>query len=132
VDINKLTENAQKAITTAQAEAARSGHPAVEVEHLLHSLTTQTDGLIPRLIEKLGAQPARFAERLESEIARLPKVSGPGASPGGTVITPRLQSLLGRAASEATKLKDDYISVEHLLLAALQEDSHTGAAKVLK
>jgi len=132
VDINKLTENAQKAITTAQAEAARSGHTAVEVEHLLHSLTTQTDGLIPRLIEKLGTQPARFAERLESEIARLPKVSGPGASPGGTVITPRLQSLLGRAAAEATKLKDDYISVEHLLLAALQEDSHTGAAKVLK
>ena len=132
MDINKLTENAQKAITTAQADAARSGHPAVEVEHLLHSLTTQTDGLIPRLIEKLGAQPARFAERLESEIARLPKVSGPGASPGGTVITPRLQSLLGRAASEATKLKDDYISVEHLLLATLQEDSHTGAAKVLK
>lgn len=132
MDINKLTENAQKAITAAQADAARSGHPAVEVEHLLHSLTTQTDGLIPRLIEKLGAQPARFAERLESEIARLPKVSGPGASPGGTVITPRLQSLLGRAAAEATKLKDDYISVEHLLLAALQEDSHTGAAKVLK
>ena len=132
MDINKLTENAQKAITTAQAEASRSGHPAVDVEHLLHSLTTQTDGLIPRLIEKLGTQPARFAERLESEIARLPKVSGPGASPGGTVITPRLQSLLGRAAAEATKLKDDYISVEHLLLAALQEDSHTGAAKVLK
>ena len=132
MDINKLTENAQKAITAAQADAARSGHPAVEVEHLLHSLTTQTDGLIPRLIEKLGTQPARFAERLESEIARLPKVSGPGASPGGTVITPRLQSLLGRAAAEATKLKDDYISVEHLLLAALQEDSHTGAAKVLK
>jgi ATP-dependent Clp protease ATP-binding subunit ClpB len=132
VDINKLTENAQKAITAAQADAARSGHPAVEVEHLLHSLTTQTDGLIPRLIEKLGTQPARFAERLESEIARLPKVSGPGASPGGTVITPRLQSLLGRAAAETTKLKDDYISVEHILLAALQEDSHTGAAKVLK
>jgi len=132
VDINKLTENAQKAITTAQADAARSGHTAVDVEHVLHSLTTQTDGLIPRLIEKLGTQPARFAERLESEIARLPKVSGPGASPGGTVITPRLQSLLGRAAAEATKLKDDYISVEHLLLAALQEDSHTGAAKVLK
>ncbi len=132
MDINKLTENAQKAIATAQADAARSGHSAVEVEHLLHSLTSQTDGLIPRLIEKLGTQPARFAERLESEIARLPKVSGPGASPGGTVITPRLQSLLGRAAAEATKLKDDYISVEHLLLAALQEDSHTGAAKVLK
>ena len=132
MDLNKLTENAQKAITAAQSEAARSGHPAVDVEHLLHSLTTQADGLIPRLIEKLGAQPARFSERLETEIARLPKVSGPGASPGGTVITPRLQSLLGRAAAEATKLKDDYISVEHLLLAALQEDSHTGAAKVLK
>jgi len=132
VDLNKLTENAQKAITSAQSEAACSGHPAVDVEHLLHSLTIQADGLIPRLIEKLGAQPARFSERLETEIARLPKVSGPGASPGGTVITPRLQSLLGRAAAEATKLKDDYISVEHLLLAAFQEDSHTGAAKVLQ
>ncbi len=132
MDLNKLTENAQKAIASAQAVAAQQGHQAVEVEHLLHSLSTQEDGLIPRLIEKLGAQPARFAERLESEIARLPKVSGPGVSPGSTMITPRLQSLLGRAAEEASKLKDEYISVEHLLLAAIKEDSHTGAAKVLK
>ena len=126
VDWNKLTENAQKALASAQTAAAQQGHQAVEVEHLLHSLSNQEDGLIPRLIEKLGAQPARFAERLESEIARLPKVSGPGVSPGSTMITPRLQSLLGRAAEEASKLKDEYISVEHLLLAALKEDSHTG------
>ena len=132
MDLNKLTENAQKGIASAQATAAQQGHQAVEVEHLLHSLATQSDGLIPRLIENLGAQPARFAERLESEIARLPKVSGPGVSPGSTMITPRLQSLLGRAAEEASKLKDDYISVEHILLAALKEESHTGAAKVLK
>ncbi len=132
MDLNKLTENAQKGIASAQATAAQQGHQAVEVEHLLHSLAAQSDGLIPRLIEKLGAQPARFAERLESEIARLPKVSGPGVSPGSTMITPRLQSLLGRAAEEASKLKDDYISVEHILLAALKEESHTGAAKVLK
>ena len=132
MDLNKLTENAQKGIASAQATAAQQGHQAVEVEHLLHSLATQSDGLIPRLIEKLGAQPARFAERLESEIARLPKVSGPGVSPGSTMITPRLQSLLGRAAEEASKLKDDYLSVEHILLAALKEESHTGAAKVLK
>ena len=68
MDLNKLTENAQKALTSAQTAAAQQGHPAVEVEHLLHSLATQEDGLIPRLIEKLGAQPARFAERLESEM----------------------------------------------------------------
>jgi ATP-dependent Clp protease ATP-binding subunit ClpB len=132
VDLNQLTENAQKAVASAQAVAAQQGHQAVEVEHLLHSLATQQDGLIPRLIEKLGAQPARFAEQLDSEIARLPKVSGPGVSPGSTMITPRLQSLLGRATEEASKLKDEYISVEHLLLAAIKEDSHTGAAKVLK
>ena len=87
MDLNKLTENAQKGIASAQATAAQQGHQAVEVEHLLHSLATQSDGLIPRLIEKLGAQPRRFAERLESEIARLPKVSGPGVSPGSTMIT---------------------------------------------
>jgi ATP-dependent Clp protease ATP-binding subunit ClpB len=132
VDLNKLTENAQKAVTSAQADAAKQGHQAVEVEHLLHALATQEDGLIPRLLEKLGAQPARFAERLESEIARLPKVSGPGTSPGGVYVTPRFQSLLGRAAEAADKLKDEYISVEHLLLAALGEESHTGAAKALK
>ena len=68
MDLNKLTENAQKAVASAQAEAAKQGHQAVEVEHLLHALATQEDGLIPRLLEKLGAQPARFAERLESEI----------------------------------------------------------------
>ena len=132
MDLNKLTENAQKAVTSAQADAAKQGHQAVEVEHLLHALATQEDGLIPRLLEKLGAQPARFAERLDSEIARLPKVSGPGTSPGGVYVTPRFQSLLGRAAEAADKLKDEYISVEHLLLAALGEESHTGAAKVLK
>ena len=132
MDLNKLTENAQKAVTSAQADAAKQGHQAVEVEHLLHALATQEDGLIPRLLEKLGAQPARFAERLESEIARLPKVSGPGTSPGGVYVTPRFQSLLGRAAEAADKLKDEYISVEHLLLAALGEESHTGAAKALK
>lgn len=132
MDLNQLTENAQKGVASAQVNAAQQGHQAVEVEHLLHSLAAQSDGLIPRLIEKLGVQPARFAERLESEIARLPKVSGPGVSPGSTVITPRLQSLLGRAAEEASKLKDDYISVEHILLAALKEDSHTGVAKILK
>ena len=109
MDLNKLTENAQKAVASAQAEAAKQGHQAVEVEHLLHALATQEDGLIPRLLEKLGAQPARFAERLESEIARLPKVSGPGTSPGGVYVTPRLQSLLGRAAEAAdhTVLLDD-------------------------
>ena len=132
MDLNKLTENAQKAVTSAQADAAKQGHQAVEVEHLLHALATQEDGLIPRLLEKLGAQPARFAERLDSEIARLPKVSGPGTSPGGVYVTPRFQSLLGRAAEAADKLKDEYISVEHLLLAALGEESHTGAAKALK
>ena len=132
MDLNQLTENAQKGVASAQVNAAQQGHQAVEVEHLLHSLAAQSDGLIPRLIEKLGVRPARFAERLESEIARLPKVSGPGVSPGSTVITPRLQSLLGRAAEEASKLKDDYISVEHILLAALKEDSHTGVAKILK
>ena len=132
MDLNKLTENAQKAVTSAQADAAKQGHQAVEVEHLLHALATQEDGLIPRLLEKLGAQPARFAERLESEIARMPKVSGPGTSPGGVYVTPRFQSLLGRAAEAADKLKDEYISVEHLLLAALGEESHTGVAKVLK
>ena len=132
MDLNKLTENAQKAVASAQAEAAKQGHQAVEVEHLLHSLATQEEGLIPRLLEKLGAQPARFAERLESEMARLPKVSGPGTSPGGVYVTPRLQSLLGRAAEAADKLKDEYLSVEHLLLAALGEESHTGAAKILK
>jgi ATP-dependent Clp protease ATP-binding subunit ClpB len=131
VDLNKLTENAQKAFASAQTEAAKQGHQAVEVEHLLHSLATQEDGLVPRLLQKLGAQPSKFAERLESEIARLPKVSGPGST-GGVYVTPRLQSLLGRAAQAAEKLKDEYLSVEHLLLATLDEESHTGAAKILK
>jgi ATP-dependent Clp protease ATP-binding subunit ClpA len=126
-DLNKLTENAQKAVASAQTEATKQGHQTVEVEHLLHSLATQEDSLIPRLLEKLGAQPSKFTDRLESEIARLPKVSGPGSAGGGVYVTPRLQSLLGRAAQAAEKLKDEYLSVEHLLLAALDEDSHAGA-----
>ena len=64
MDLNKLTENAQKAVASAQTEAAKQGHQAVEVEHLLHSLATQEDGLIPRLLQKLGVQPSKFSDRL--------------------------------------------------------------------
>jgi ATP-dependent Clp protease ATP-binding subunit ClpB len=130
MDLNRLTERSQQALGEAQSSAFRLGHTEVDGEHLLLALITQSEGLVPRLIVQSGGDPARIAADMEADLARRPSVSGPGLSPGEIRITQRLARLLDTSGNEATRLKDEYISVEHLIIAFLGEGD-TAAKRAL-
>jgi ATP-dependent Clp protease ATP-binding subunit ClpB len=133
MDLSKLTQKSQEALAAAQAEAVRRGHPEVDAEHLLGALLAQDGGVAPRLLERAGVALAPLAEALERELARRPSVRGPGAGaePGRVLVTQRLQRILVAAGEEARRLKDEYVSVEHLLIALLDERPAGAAARLL-
>jgi ATP-dependent Clp protease ATP-binding subunit ClpB len=117
MDLSRLTEKAQDVIRGAQALAQRHGHAQIDVEHLATALLGQDGGVAPRIVEKAGGNVAPIVERLQQALDRLPRVSGPGAPAGQVYISPRVNDVLTRAEAEAQRLKDEYVSVEHLLLA---------------
>ena len=118
--LDRLTLKAQEALRSAEQLAERRQHQQIEVEHLILALIQQADGLIPNLLKKLGAALPTLTRELEQAIDKLPQVTGPGRV-GQIYITPRLKTVLDQAEQEAERLKDDYISTEHLLLAIVQE-----------
>ncbi len=120
---DRLTTKAQEALTDAQTEARRRDHQAVDVEHLALALLAQQDGMARPLLEKIGADPGLVASRIEDELRAQPKVQG-----GEQHLAQRLAKALDRADDEAKRLKDDYVSVEHLLLAVAQDKGGAGAA----
>src|SRR5262252_1267235 len=122
MDINRFTEKLQEAIRAAQSMAVRYGHQQIDVEHLLAALLQQENGLAPSILAKAGLNADALVRRLESELDRLPRVSGPSGGPDQIYVTSRLNRLLTSAEDEARQLKDEYISVEHILL-ALTDDS---------
>src|SRR3954447_11830602 len=126
MDINRLTEKAQEALREAQGEATRLGNQQVDVEHLLLALLDQEGGLTRSILDKAGIDVEVVRRQVEEELARLPKVSSSTGGPGELFITGRLSRLLANAEDEARKLKDEYVSVEHLLLAMVGDQS--GAA----
>src|SRR6266566_214143 len=119
--LDRLTLKAQEALQSSEQMAERRQHQQIEVEHLTLALIQQADGLIPNLLKKLGATLPTLTRELEHTIEKLPQVTGPGRA-GQIYITPRLKTVLDQAEQEAERLKDDYISTEHLLLAIVQED----------
>ncbi|TCJ32248.1 ATP-dependent chaperone ClpB [Parafrankia sp. BMG5.11] len=131
MDMNKLTEKSREALDAAQARAVRLGHVEVDGEHLLAALLEPPEGLARRLLIASGGDPAAIAEAVENELRRRPKVSGPGARPGEVYVTQRLSRLLDAASREAGRLKDEYVSVEHLLLALVDEGQSSAAGRIL-
>jgi ATP-dependent Clp protease ATP-binding subunit ClpB len=132
MDMNRLTQKSQEALHDAQTKALRLGHTEVDGEHLLLALLDQPEGLVPRLIVAAGADPDAVRDDVEADLSRRPKVSGPGAAPGQVFVTQRLSRVLDAAEREAGRLKDEYVSVEHLLLALTDEGSATVAGRQLK
>src|SRR3979411_1451975 len=130
--MNRLTQKSQEALHDAQTKALRFGHTEVDGEHLLLALLDQPEGLIPRLLEQAGADPAELHRDVEHDLEQRPRVSGPGAAPGQVFVTQRLSRLLDAAEAEATRLKDEYVSVEHIVLALLEEGSGTAAGRLLR
>jgi ATP-dependent Clp protease ATP-binding subunit ClpB len=117
MDPNRLTEKAQDAIRQAQALAQRQGHPQIDAEHLAVALLAQEGGVAARVVEKAGASPGTLAQRLQQALERMPRVSGPGAPAGQVYIAPRVNDVLNGAEAEAQRMRDEYVGVEHLLLA---------------
>ena len=132
MDMNRMTQKSQDAVQAAQALATRFGHVEVDGEHLLLALFEQAEGLVARLVQRLDIDPGAVTEALRTQIQKLPAVSGPGVEPGKIYVTQRFNQLLVNAEAEAKRLKDDYVSVEHLLLAFVDEGGKTSAGKILQ
>ena len=120
VDFNRLTQKAQDAFRAAQSIALRFSHQQIEPEHLLLALIEQQGGLVPAILERADLKVQTVKHRLEEEIAKIPKVSGSGPGLDQVYISARLNKIYLKAEDEAKQLKDDYISVEHFLLAPPQ------------
>ena len=131
MDLNRLTQKSQEALHDAQTKALRFGHQEVDGEHLLLALLEQGEGLVAPLLARTGADVDRLREDLEAELGRRPRVTGSGADPGKVYVTQRLNRVLEAAEQEARRLKDEYVSVEHLVVALLDEGSDSAAGRVL-
>ncbi|MEO0587956.1 MAG: Clp protease N-terminal domain-containing protein, partial [Planctomycetota bacterium] len=119
MDFNRLTQKTQQALQQAQSLAVERGHPAVDNDHLLLALCTQDDGLIPRLLDRMKRPADVVIAELNRRLDRRPSVSGPGAASGGAnqvAVTQQLNETLVAAEKRAKGLKDEYVSVEHVVL----------------
>jgi len=130
MDPNKLTQKSQAALSEAQNLAISRGHQQVDTLHLLYALATQDGGLVPQIIGKCGLDAKAYAQAAEAELSRLPSVSGPGAQPGQVYVTQAVNAVLVRAEEAAKRMQDEFVSVEHIFLALLDEPPSSGPGKV--
>jgi ATP-dependent Clp protease ATP-binding subunit ClpB len=123
MDFNRFTEKLQEAVHAAQALATARGQQQLDSDHLLLALLEQQGGLATSILLKAEVNPENLHRRLMQDLDKLPRVSGSAAAIDQIYVTPRLQALLSGAEREAKRLKDEYVSVEHILLAATEEKS---------
>ena len=121
MDMNRMTVKLQEALQTASSHAARRSHQGIDVEHLLLAFMEQDGGLASPLLEQAGLSVPSVRQAVEQALAKLPQVQGAGASPGQLHVASRLSQVLTKAEDEQRALKDDYLSVEHVILAMVQE-----------
>src|SRR5436305_9426635 len=131
MDTNRLTQKSQEALQAAQTKALRYGHQQVDGEHLLLALLEQPEGLVPRLLNRMEIPLEAIKSEVEDELSRRPRVSGPGVEAGKIYLTSRLQQVFLKAEDEAKRLKDEYVSVEHLVLALIDEGRQAPAGRIL-
>lgn len=123
MNIDKYTVKASEAVQEASSLAQRDDHSQVESEHLLYVLLEQEDGIVPPLVEKIGVSPESLLDDLDKMLDRKPRVTGQSAQ---TYISPLLAKVFANAEGYADKLKDEYVSTEHLLLALSESKDETG------
>ena len=131
MDFAKLTTKSREAFSDAQNKAVTFGHSEVDGEHLLLALAEQSEGLIPRLLARMGIDSKSLVRKLEEELSRRVRVTGPGVEPGKVYVSQRLSRMLVKAEQRAEQLKDEYISVEHLFAAFLEEGKTSAAGRIL-
>jgi len=123
--LDRFTIKSQEVIQKAQALATERGNPQIEPEHLLSAMLADREGTAVQLLRKLGVSPEAIAAETRRVVERFPQVSGAGL--GEAYVSPRTRALLEKAYQEAVAMKDEYVSIEHLLLALLAESSGDGA-----
>jgi ATP-dependent Clp protease ATP-binding subunit ClpB len=126
MDFNRFTEKLQEAVRAAQSIATSHGNQQVDTEHLLLALLEQQGGLAPSILNKADVKVDALRSRFQQEVDRLPKVSGTSGGPDQVYVTTRLTKLLTQAEEEAKRLKDEFTSIEHVLLAATDDSGATG------
>jgi len=132
MDMNRMTQKVREALASAQTLAARLSHQEVDGEHLLVELLAQQYGLAARLMEKLDISSDLLNAKLQQALAKRVKVSGGTSEADKVYITQRLQQLFAKAEDEMRALNDEYVSVEHILLAFISELDATDAGKIFK
>jgi ATP-dependent Clp protease ATP-binding subunit ClpB len=128
MNLNKYTEKAQEAVLAAIELARQGNNPQVEPEHLLASLVQQREGIVPELLRKMSLDPAAIGRAARELLGKLPSAYG-GAEPG---LSPRLRTVTDQAQAEADRLKDEYVSTEHLFIAVADETGRSPSAQLLK
>ena len=126
MNTNKLTRKSQEALQEAQSIALRHGHPEVDLPHLAAALLQRPDGVVPRVLLRLGAEPGQLLDQQQAELAKAPRVSGGSAD---LRLSRGLSEALVAAEAEAARLKDEFVSVEHLALALIGAGAGTGTAR---
>jgi ATP-dependent Clp protease ATP-binding subunit ClpC len=128
---DRFTERAQEAAQRAAEIIQRYGHNQIDTEHILLALIEQPGGVIPQILEKLTVSPEALTDRLDATLRASPKANIFGGGAGQIFITPRVKRIIDLANEEANRLKDEYISTEHIFLAILTE-RNTPAARILE
>jgi ATP-dependent Clp protease ATP-binding subunit ClpB len=117
---DKFTIKSQELIQNAQALASQHHNNQIEPEHLLAAMLAETSGIAGAMLRKLGVSPGEIVQEVNAAVARLPSVSGAGT--GEVYISPRSKAVLEAAFAQATKMKDEYVSIEHIFLAIADEN----------
>ena len=119
MNAQKFTQKSLEAIQDAQNIAIENNNMQIEQEHLVAALLQQDNGLIPQLLKKMNVDPAAVLQQVERKIAQMPGVTGPGREAGKIYVAADVDRVLTDAEKEADRMKDEYVSVEHVFLALL-------------
>jgi ATP-dependent Clp protease ATP-binding subunit ClpB len=132
MDFQKLTQKSQEALSQASSIAAENGHQAVSSAHLFLALVQQTDGLVPRILQKLNANLSLLSDAAQRLLQKMPRVSGSGFDPNRIALAPETAQLLAKAEQSAKRLKDEYVSVEHLLVEMIRLGGRDGLGEIFQ
>ncbi len=132
MDTNRFTQKTQESLMQAQNLAIQNGHQEVDCDHMLVALATDESGLIPKLLLKLDVDVKAFQKAAEAIVEKKPKISGPGYSADKIFISRDLSKVLVDAEAEAKRLKDEYVSVEHVFLNLIKSASNTYLKNIFK
>ena len=131
MDMNAFTKKSLEAIKNAEMIASEHQHQQIETDHLMSALLSQEGGLVPRIISRLGKPIDEMKSVIDREIDKRPSVSGPGSQPGQIYVSPEMNQVLNEAFQIAQNLKDQYVSVEHLLLSMFSLPEHNDVKEML-